>query len=70
MKPEEQPLQANGKSSENGIYPNLVNDPEKNQNEPVKLRQRITLLNGCAIIIGVILGSGVFVSPTGLFLIL
>ncbi|KAE9549451.1 hypothetical protein FO519_007345 [Halicephalobus sp. NKZ332] len=65
MKPEEQPLQEDGKSSENGIYPDLIKDPEKSLNEPMKLRQRITLFNGCAIIVGVIVGSGVFVSPTG-----
>lgn len=33
--------------------------------DPVKLERRLGLWNGVAIIIGVIVGSGIFVSPTG-----
>ncbi|OUC49739.1 amino acid permease, partial [Trichinella nativa] len=36
--------------------------------EGLRLKQRIGLFNGCAIIIGVIVGSGIFVSPKGVIM--
>ena len=36
--------------------------------EEVKLEKRLGLLNGCGIIIGNIVGSGIFISPTGVLI--
>ncbi|CDW57236.1 large neutral amino acids transporter small [Trichuris trichiura] len=52
----------------NGIQPCDPVGSSNGASGPVKLKQRIGLFNGCAIIIGVIVGSGIFVSPKGVLM--
>uniref|UniRef100_A0A915EU42 Uncharacterized protein n=1 Tax=Ditylenchus dipsaci TaxID=166011 RepID=A0A915EU42_9BILA len=49
----------------NGNFPN-ENKPNDVRPEKIKLERNISLLNACAIVIGCIVGSGIFVSPKGI----
>jgi amino acid transporter len=39
-----------------------------NDDERVKMKRQLGLLEGCAIILGIIFGSGIFVSPRGVIM--
>ena len=43
----------------------MAGGTEAKEDEGIKLKAEMTLMNGCTVIIGCIIGSGIFVSPTG-----
>lgn len=70
------------KISEQSNETGIINDPVDEKNLPsdklngsassptehkISLERKLTLMNGVGIIIGSIIGSGIFVSPSGVF---
>lgn len=52
------------KDGEKGPY-DPVPTTEKDGNDEIKLEAKMSLVNGITVIVGSIIGSGIFVSPTG-----
>jgi len=57
--PQKDPEKLNGVS---------VMEEEKTNDNTVELKPKMTLINGCTVIVGSIIGSGIFVSPSGVLM--
>lgn len=55
-------------SETNGFGKKNSNGGISQERQQIRLRPKLGLFNGCAIIIGVIIGSGIFISPKGVLI--
>ena len=60
-------ISENGDMAQNGEIGHEMTARTSISSGRLRLKPRISLFSGCAIIMGVIIGSGIFVSPKGWF---
>ncbi|KAJ8015626.1 hypothetical protein DPEC_G00028060, partial [Dallia pectoralis] len=56
-------------TDENGVHPGYTPTPNEDPGAPIEkivLKQKVTLLRGISIIVGSMIGAGIFISPKGI----